>query len=73
MIKLPTQVAGMITGLWALGIGAASSLPGGLPWWAHYAIAAGGVLLAGLFGVNVTTTPTSTSSSPTSTRGGDWT
>jgi hypothetical protein len=51
MIRVPPQVAGLIAGLWAVGIAYTSQLPH-LPGWAPYAIAGGGVLLAAL-GINV--------------------
>jgi hypothetical protein len=65
MIRVPTQLAVIIASLWAVGIAYTSHLPH-LPGWAPYAIAGGGVLLAG-FGINVPQAPTILDSSPPST------
>lgn len=62
MIRLPAQLAAMLTGLWAVGIAYTSQLHG-LPGWAPYAIAGGGVIAAGL-GVNVPQTPALIDSTP---------
>ena len=46
MIRVPRQIAGILSGLWGVGLAASTQVP--LPWWAHYVIIAGGVVLAGL-------------------------
>lgn len=53
MIRVPPQIAAIITSLWALGIGATTQIA--LPSWAHYAITAAGIILAGLNIIPTTT------------------
>lgn len=46
MIRVPTQIARIIAGLWGVGIGYTATVT--IPAWAHFLIVAGGVILAGL-------------------------
>lgn len=55
MIKLSPQLTAMLSGLWAVAIGATTQIPS-MPWWGHYVIVAAGVLAAGL-GINTSTPP----------------
>lgn len=54
-MKLSPRLAGAVSGLWAVVVGASTQIPN-MPWWGHYAIVAGGVLLSA-YGINTATTP----------------
>jgi len=46
MIRVPPQIAAIIASLWGLGIAATTQIT--LPSWAHFAITAVGIILAGI-------------------------